>query len=121
MALGLSLPITLSSTDGFTLLYGVKETLKQNFAMLILTNPGERVMEPDFGVGIKAFLFNNKSQNYRQSITDKIHQQVQKYIPAIVIRSIEYAEPEQFPNSISIRITYSIPDMSIQDLLELTI
>ena len=29
--------------------------IKQNLKMLILTNPGERVMDPEFGVGIKQF------------------------------------------------------------------
>ena len=121
MALGLSLPITLDSSDGFTLLYTVRETLKQNFVMLILTNPGERVMEPGFGVGIKTFLFNNKSGDYRASISAKIHQQVKRYIPAIVISSIDYAETDKDRNSLSMRITYVVPDFGIKDLIDVTI
>ena len=85
MALGVSLPITFDSSDGFTMNYGVKETLRQNFIMLLLTNPGERVMEPSFG------------------------------------GSIDFAELTQDRNSMSMRITYSIPDLGIKDLLELTI
>ena len=59
MALGVSLPLTQDSADGWTLLYSVRRTLRQNFKMLILTNPGERVMIPDFGVGISKYLFEN--------------------------------------------------------------
>ena len=33
------------------------EVIKQNFKNLVLTNPGERVMLTDFGVGIRRFLF----------------------------------------------------------------
>ena len=121
MALGVSLPINKDSTDGFKMLYSVRETLKQNFIMLILTNPGERVMEPGFGVGIKTFLFTNKSENYRAAITAKIHQQVKRYMPAIVIGDIQYAETDIDRNSLSMRITYAIPDMNIKDLLDLTI
>ena len=121
MALGVSLPINPDSSDGFTMLYGVGETLRQNFVMLLLTNPGERVMEPGFGVGIKTFLFTNKTENYRAAITAKIHQQVRRYMPAIVVNSVDYAELTQDRNSISMRITYTIPDMGIRDLLELTI
>lgn len=121
MALSVSLPITKDSADGFSMNYGIKETLKQNFIMLLLTNPGERVMEPNFGVGIKQFLFTNMSTDYRPSIIAKINSQVKTYMPAIVIGSIDFAEPDQKPNSISMRITYAIPDMGIKDLLELTI
>tara|TARA_B100000131_G_scaffold304908_1_gene330372 strand:+ start:211 stop:576 length:366 start_codon:yes stop_codon:yes gene_type:complete len=121
MGLGVSLPITVDSSDGFTLLYGIKETLKQNFVMLIMTNPGERVMDPEFGVGIKTFLFTNKTENYRQKITAKINQQIKRYMPVIVVRSIDFADSSQNGNMISMRIEYSIPDMNIKDLLELTI
>ena len=121
MALGVSLPITKDSTDGFTMLYSVKDTLRQNFIMLIMTNPGERVMRPNFGVGIKTFLFANKAQNYRQEISSKINEQVQIYMPAIAIGSIDFFESVQDGNMISIRITYAIPDLGIKDLLELTI
>ena len=121
MALGVSLPINRDSSDGFSMNYTVKETLRQNFIMLILTNPGERVMEPGFGVGIKTFLFTNKATDYRASIIAKINQQVKRYMPAIIVGAIDFAESNQDGNTISIRITYSIPDMGIKDLLELTI
>jgi|TARA_R110001599_G_scaffold52571_1_gene146823 hypothetical protein len=121
MALGVSLPINSSDSDGFMMLYGIKETMRQNLIMLLLTNPGERVMEPDFGVGIKAYLFTNKTENYRSTITAKINQQVKRYMPAILVSSVDFAELAQDRNSISMRITYAIPGMGIKDLLELTI
>jgi len=121
MALGVSLPINRDSSDGFAMNYGISETLKQNFIMLLLTNPGERVMEPAFGVGIKTFLFTNKASDYRPAIIAKINQQVKRYMPAIIVGAVDFADVRQSPNTISIRITYSIPDMGIKDLLELTI
>lgn len=121
MAIGVSLPIELDSADGFALNYGIKETLQQNFVMLLLTNPGERVMEPEFGVGLRTFLFTNKTENYRAAITAKVNQQVKRYMPAIVVGRIDFQELTQDQNSLSMRITYAIPDLGIQDLLELTI
>lgn len=120
-ALGVSLPIELDSNDGFALNYGVKETIQQNFVMLLMTNPGERVMEPDFGVGIRTFLFTNKTENYRSAIIAKVNQQVKRYMPGIVIGKIDFVELQQDRNSLSIQITYAIPDIGLQDLLELTI
>ena len=58
-SIGVALPITKDSSDGFTMLKSFRKTIKQNFKMLILTSPGERVMEPEFGVGIRRFLFEN--------------------------------------------------------------
>ena len=56
---GPRVPINYSSTNGFEMLTNLNDTIKQNFKMLLLTNPGERIMEPEFGVGLPQFLFLN--------------------------------------------------------------
>ena len=47
---GPSLPITRSDEDGFKLTKEIKEQIKQNFKMLLLTIPGERTWDINFGV-----------------------------------------------------------------------
>ena len=68
-SIGVKIPITYDSGDGFTMLKTLDDTIKQNLKMLILTNPGERVMEPEFGVGIMQYLFSNFSENVYGEIT----------------------------------------------------
>jgi hypothetical protein len=121
MAINLSLPITADDRDGFTLNYSPKRALKQNFKTLILTNPGERVMEPNFGVGIKQYLFNNFSSDSRSLISSKIREQAAKYMPSISILDIQFAESSSDNNTLSMRITYSIPRLGSKDLLQITI
>jgi phage baseplate assembly protein W len=121
MAINLSLPITFDDRDGFTLNYSPKAAIKQNFKTLILTNPGERVMEPAFGVGIKQFLFSNFSGDYRSLITAKIHEQTTMYMPSIKILDIQFADLSSDINTLSMRIVYSIPRLRTKDLLEFTI
>ena len=121
MPIAVALPITRDDTDGFTMYYSVRATLKQNFKMLILTNPGERVMEPGFGVGIKQFLFANFAADYKAQISSKIQSQVARYMPAIVVRSIDFVDATADRNKLSIKITYSIPELNLQDLLDITI
>ena len=53
------LPLTQDTGDAYTMIKRIKALVKQNVKMLILTNPGERVMEPNYGVGIRQFLFEN--------------------------------------------------------------
>ena len=47
------------SQPGFELIDNIRDLVKQNVKMVVLTSPGERVMIPDFGVGIKGLLFEN--------------------------------------------------------------
>ena len=56
---GVMLPLELDDGDGFVMLKKIKNLIRQNLKMILLTDPGERVMEPSFGVGMKRFLFQN--------------------------------------------------------------
>ena len=67
------LPLALSSDDGaYQLIKTYKNLVKQNFKNLILTSPGERIMDPHFGVGIRNFLFENDGQQLYSEISSKI-------------------------------------------------
>lgn len=115
------LPLTLDSGTGYTSITSLKRMIKQNFKMLILTNPGERVMEPEFGVGIKQFLFENFQSDVYARIDSKIREQTSIYIPIISIQNIQFGTGGIEDNSLGIRIEYRIPDIAARDLLEFTI
>ena len=119
-SLGIRLPLTRDSSDGFTMLKTLRQMTKQNFKMLLLTNPGERIMEPNFGVGLKRYLFNNFMSKTQSAKSEKINQQVKLYMPVIRITDLQF-ESSPDTNSIRIIIQYQIPTVGINDLLDLTI
>tara|TARA_Y100001970_G_C13672296_1_gene573634 strand:+ start:233 stop:598 length:366 start_codon:yes stop_codon:yes gene_type:complete len=119
-SIGIQLPIVYNSHDGFKMIKTVRTMLRQNLKMLLLTIPGERVMEPNFGVGVATYLFQNYSENVTAEIKRKITQQVDLYIPALRLQSINFQNNPDF-NSMRIIIQYQIPDIGINDLLDITI
>ena len=119
-SIGIKLPLTYNSSDGFTMIKTIRQMIKQNFKMLILTNPGERVMEPQFGVGVSQHLFANFSEGMPSIIEEKIRKQASMYLPAAPIDSINF-QLFADTNSLKIIIKYSIPTIGINDLLEITI
>jgi hypothetical protein len=110
-SLAIRLPLVRENGDGFRTIKSFRSLIKQNFKMLLLTNPGERVMEPDYGVGIKKFLFENFDESTFSRVETNILEQVNIYMQEI----------ESSPNGLQIKIAYSIPDIAVQDLLEFTI
>ena len=120
-SISVRLPLTLDGTDGFGMIKNVKSMIKQNLKMLILTNPGERTMESEFGVGIKQFLFQNTSSDVYSQIDSRIRQQVADYIPIVTIQEVNFYSIEPDSNKISFRLVYSIPSIAVNDLLEITI
>ena len=68
----------------------VKEQVKSNLINVLLTEKGERVNEPNFGVGLKNILF--EQQLNKQELEEKINYQINFYIPEIQLISVEVGE-----------------------------
>ena len=120
-SLSVKLPLERDSSDGFQMNKSFISLIRQNFKMLLLTSPGERVMEPDFGVGLKKYLFENFNESTFAQIERNILRQARVYMPAIVIDEIFFSAPDENANALSIQIKYSIPNLNTKDLLEFTI
>ncbi len=119
------LPLTLDPADGYALNKDLKELSRQNMKMLILTNPGERMMDPGFGVGIAAYLFENNSPSTYSKIEARIQQQVAKYLPYINLEDIIFRAEDplnkQEDNFLGLSISFSIKKLGIRDVLEVPI
>ena len=116
------LPLQRDPQDGFRLTRTLKEVTSQNLKMLVMTSPGERVMEPAFGVGIYNFLFELETDSTRMKIRDRINEQVNKYMPFVEITGISFSPtegPEYGPNSLGIVIKYAIPSLGEADILRI--
>ena len=59
----------------------VKEQIKTNLINLLLTEPGERLYTPNYGIGLKGLLFEPNID--QENLNSKINQQINFYIPEI--------------------------------------
>jgi phage baseplate assembly protein W len=117
------LPLTF---DPVTKTFGTNKTIvsaiKQNLKMLLLTEPGEKMMDPEFGVGLKKFLFGQDIEALRGSIRNKIVSQVNKYLDFITIEEIVLSPPESNDyNTIYVMLKYRIRGIKTSETLSLEI
>lgn len=115
------LPLSFSKEGPYNLIVELSGLVKQNFKNLILTEPGERIMDADFGVGLKQYLFENKTNSLQQEIIENINNQKARYMPYVNIDDIQFENDDNEPNYLGISIYYSIPSLSIQDVLSIAI
>lgn len=109
--------MNVSDNSGFHMIAALKDNIKQNLKMLILTKPGERVMDPNFGVGIERYLFEMAGNEVYAEIDSKIREQVSLYMPYINIQRVQFARDTNNENRINLSITYNVPRISLSDLL----
>lgn len=118
------LPIVYDkSEDGpYALNKSLLQSIKQNLKMLVLTNPGERIMDSNFGVGLSRLLFEPDTEELRDRIENRINTQISKYLNYISVQEINISpvgSNEQ--NTIYINIRYSVPSLKVNDELNINI
>ena len=123
--ISVKLPLTYNSSDGpYTLNKKTKEAVRQNFKNLVLTAPGERVMDPQFGVGIRNFLFEQMNDPLFSRISERIRTQVQAYMPFVFVEHITFDSMETKegigPNELQVTIQYNILPLDAEDTLSIT-
>ena len=120
------LQLGISDSEGpYDLLQTIKEVAAQNLKMLVFTNPGERIMDISFGVGVRRFLFRQNIRESHDEIRSRIIQQVNKYLPYIQLLLIDIESPETnkniSDNLVLIKIEYNIEPYNQREVLELPI
>lgn len=127
------LPLRLGNNGDFISISNRSENIRQNLRILLLTSPGEKIMMPQFGCGLKNFLFENRElvsitttedfidSEERESlevvIKKTIISQIREYIKDILVNSIDVSFEE---NSINVSISYNINEF-VEDTVTVTV
>ena len=114
VAIGVAFPF---DADGvFNQTFTQKEQVKSNLINVLLTEPGERVNLPAFGVGLKNLLFETEIDT--NSLESRIDNQVKIYIPEITLISAN-ANFSPDEHILYIKIVYRYNPSSEVDAIQL--
>ena len=84
------------------------EAVEQAIRTLLLTEPGERLRRPDYGVGLRRWLFSANTLELRTQITRAIEEALARHEPRILVQEVVVASDPQRPTVLSIAIDYEI-------------
>jgi len=117
VAVGINLPF--NSPSVFSSNYQTKDSIKNNLLNFFLTNPGERPLNPNFGGGLRAFLFEQINNNNLDFLKEDIAEKISLYFPSVNVTELTVTgNPEE--NTIKVFIEYSISKTNISDTLQIT-
>ena len=117
------LPLVKDKIDGlYSMNKTALESIKQDLRMLLLTNPGERIMNPDYGVGLRQLLFSQNTEGLKEEISSRVSIQVGKYLSFVKIQQINFGQENDADlNALYFSVIYYIPSMNINDELNLSL
>lgn len=122
--IGCDLPLNKNQFGYFSPTIYTVDQVKANLKNLILTNKGERLMQPDFGCDIYSLLFENIDINELVSLVKiKISDSVKKWLPQIKIKKINVnLDPRLIDqNILKINISFLLKNENIVEELTFTI
>ena len=128
MASGIAvqLPLVFSDVFGpYNLITDYLSLARQNLKMLVLTSPGERMMDINFGVGLRGYLFEQDTATLYGDIDSAVRKQTARYLPFIEIQQIDFTVPEGnpdlFTNTLKMKITFRVIPLQIISSLEIEV
>ena len=93
--------------------FGVKmveeeEDIKESLRILLSTRPGERVMQPSFGCGLRTKVFDSINESTITEIKDIIERAVLFFEPRITLEDIDVGTEDALEGRLNIRLNYCI-------------
>jgi phage baseplate assembly protein W len=98
--------------------YLTKDAIKNNLINFFLTNPGERYLNPLFGAGLRAFIFEQISNDNLNFLREDINSKLNTYFPNIAINDL-IVTGQVDTNQITVTLNYSVINTNITDNLEI--
>ena len=116
VAIGVDLPF--SDPAVFKPNYLTKNAIKNNLINYFLTNPGERYLNPTFGGGLRAFIFEQITTNNLDFLEERIKSDLNIFFPNVEIGKLDISRQDDF-NIITVSLTYNVINTNINDTLEI--
>jgi|TARA_R110002153_G_scaffold252051_1_gene409724 phage baseplate assembly protein W len=115
-AVGVDIPFNAPSC--FRPNYTTAAAIKNNLINYFLTNPGERPLNPTFGGGLRAFIFEQITDDNLDFLQEQIQEDLNLFFPSINVGNLEILKQED-NNTITVELTYNVINTNISDTLEI--
>jgi phage baseplate assembly protein W len=104
----------------FQSVYTVPVQVRENLKTLLLTQIGERYMQPEFGTNLLAILFEPNVTELKEDIQDTLVSAISRWLPYINIEQIEITTNEDDPtlvHQVIVSLSYAITNYSTESIV----
>jgi len=113
--IGIDLPLRRGNQGFFQQTFTTENAIKTNLRNFLLTNFGERPLNPTYGANLRQFVFDQDVEIKRVEIEETIRESVSNNFESVSIERVDFDESRD-DNIINLSISFSIT--SIPDSLD---
>ncbi len=85
-----------------------EDDIEQAIQIILLTSRGERVMLPEFGAGLRDFVFEPNSDATRTRLEETVRKALVDWEPRINLQNVEVTPSDDGPNIVLIHVDYVV-------------
>tara|TARA_R110001592_G_scaffold165451_2_gene399876 strand:+ start:3935 stop:4342 length:408 start_codon:yes stop_codon:yes gene_type:complete len=115
-AIGFGFP--LNGNAVFVPTYQTKDQIQADLINFCLTNTGERVFNPNFGLNLRSLLFENVTESSLDELKELVSSGIASSFPQVKVKQIEFINQPDF-NTINFILKYEIELFGIEDELNI--
>ena len=105
--IGLSFPLRRDKFNDFAMTKNSLQQARHNLKNLLLTYPGERVGQPEFGSKLRELCFEQIDDNLPERIEEEVRKAISILLSYINVTEVQTLNEEGDDNKIFVRVTYS--------------
>lgn len=115
---GMSFPPRVGADGRFVWSQG-EANIRENIAVILKTDPGERLALPEFGAGLSRFLFEPNNAATHARLQEAITGALSTWEPRIQVETVDIAADPADPESARASITYRLVATSARERISL--
>lgn len=97
------------------------QNIRESIQLILQTEPGERIMQPNFGAGLGQFLFEANTTATRRLIRARVENALQQWEPRIQLSEVSVDPAPADPQQVVITLTYELVSTGTAEQLALTV
>jgi len=105
---GWSFPLRFSSRDRSVEMVSEFEDIEQSLRILMATHPGERVMQPAYGCGVRSLVFEEVSEHLMTEIKDMLRRSIMFFEPRVELLEVKTLVADALGGRLQIEIDYRV-------------
>lgn len=109
---GIGISIPFDGPTGLNITYESKDAIRNNLLNFLLTGQRERILNPNFGTGIRNQIFEQITNGNLQVLEKIIYDGITNYFPIIAIEELQVNANN---NTVQVFVRYSIINTNITD------
>lgn len=105
---GLGFPPTFDKRKKDFVTVAGEEDIQQSLHIILATELGERMLNPDFGSNLRPLVFESLDLSLRSLMRDTIHTALIFHEPRIQVHNVQIKEGEAWEGKVLIQVDYSV-------------